>query len=101
MKPITLKEFAELAKNDEALKEKLLKSVKPGEGGTQELIDLAAEYGYELTEEGIYSILEDEEMSDEELKKIAGGVDPVVFWGTICEAIWVNFFGFDSMQCYD
>ena len=32
MKPITLKEFAELAKNDEALKEKLIKSVKPGGG---------------------------------------------------------------------
>jgi hypothetical protein len=32
MKPITLKEFAELAKNDEALKEKILNGVKPGGG---------------------------------------------------------------------
>ena len=30
MKSITLKEFAEMAKNDETLKEKILKCVKPG-----------------------------------------------------------------------
>lgn len=101
MKSITLKEFAELAKNDEALKEKLINSVKPGGGGTQELIDLAADYGYKLTEEGTSSMLEGEELSDGELKKIAGGKIPKLInkvW--FCKEIF-DYFGFDSSTCSD
>lgn len=95
MKTITLKEFAELAKNDETLKEKIIKCVKPGGGAPQELIDLAAEYGYELTEEGVYSMLEDEELSDEELQKIAGGSDYITW---LCY-VFSDVFGFTSDLC--
>lgn len=100
MKTITLKEFAELAKNDETLKEKIIKCVKPGGGVPQELIDLAADYGYELTEEGIYStVYEDEELSDEELQKVAGGLDPVVDISDLCKFVLKLFFMYEPGDC--
>lgn len=98
MKPITLKEFAELAKNDEALKEKLIKSVKPGGGVPQELISLAAEYGYDLTEEQLYKEAKEvEELSAEELTHVAGGFIEKV---DLCLAL-IKAMGGDLEYCYE
>lgn len=74
MKKITLEEFAELAKNDAELKEKMIqiatrKGVDTGKQ-TDEMVSLAAEYGYELDK---IQLLDMEELSDEDLENVAGG----------------------------
>ena len=72
MKRITLEEFAEIAKNDEALKEKMIQIAVMQEGSqTDEMIALAAEYGYELEKS---PILDMEELSDDDLENVAGGI---------------------------
>ncbi len=68
MKSITLEEFVKQAKNDEILKEKIIKIADTGT--TDDIIALAAEQGYELE---IKPSEDMTEMSDEDLEKIAGG----------------------------
>lgn len=83
MKTITLEEFAELAKNDEALKEKIMKIAKHV-GGTQtdEMIALAAEYGYELEKR---PPLDMEALDDDDLENVAGGVKYNDFCIFVCK----------------
>ena len=77
MKKITLTEFAELAKNDETLKQKMISEAKHFDGGQPDALkNLAAEYGYELEPE----LPEDpESLSDDELDNVAGG-KPIHKW---------------------
>ena len=83
----TSKEFFERLQNDEAfakeIGEKAKEKIDAGEKDYKALwIPLAAEYGYELTEEELDERFEaaSAELSDEELGKVAGGTTPwVVF----------------------
>ena len=99
MKTITLEEFAEFAKKDEALKEKIVRIITM-KGGTQTdaMIALAAEQGYKLTlEEKIDNL---EGLSDDALEAVSGGVKAEPgSKNSFCEWI-MEFFGYDIGLCY-
>ena len=98
MKPITLKEFAALAKNDEALKEKIVKIATRGGNEPDEMIALAAELGYELELEEKNAELE--AVSDDDLEVIAGGVkEKKTSDNPFCEWL-MECFGYDINLCY-
>ena len=94
-----MKEFIEIAKDSEELKNRVAECVKASGGGKlpDELINIAAGAGYQLTDcmPGKGRILTDTEMGI-----INGGVEPVVDRGDLCEAIF-DFFGFDTSNCHD
>ena len=93
MKRITLEEFAEIAKNDEALKEKMIQIAVMQEGSqTDEMIALAAEYGYELEKS---PILDMEELSDDDLENVAGGAPYIA--NLLCK--WLAPILDDTLQC--
>ena len=94
MKPITLKEFADLAKNDEALKEKIVKTATRGGNEPDEMIALAAELGYELELEEKNAELE--AVSDDALEEVAGGF---FFFGMDFCIFMVELFGHDETYC--
>ncbi len=93
MKKVTLSEFAELAKNDKALEQKILEgSKKFGGSYSDALKTLAAELGYELTLE---KPLDDLEMlSDSDLEQVSGGKK---WYNDFCIFI-NNLFGLDGKE---
>ena len=101
MKKVTLAELAELARNDKALEQKILegsKKIQGGESYSDALKTLAAELGYELSlEEKIENL---EELSDDTLEDVAGGVEETEERGNpFCK--WVmEIFGYDIALCY-
>ena len=97
MKTITLEEFAELAKKDEALKEKIMKiATSKGENQIDEMNALAAEQGYKLTLEEKMDGLE--EVSDDALDQVAGGIK---FFGDAFCVFMMDLFGFDGKDYCD
>ena len=98
MKTITLEEFAELAKKDEALKEKIVRIITMRGTQTDAMIALAAEQGYKLTlEEKIDNL---EGLSDDALEAVSGGVKAEPgSKNSFCEWI-MEFFGYDIGLCY-
>ncbi len=73
MKTITLEEFAEIAKKDEALKEKMIEiATRAGDTQIDDMIALAAEYGYELEKK---LPMDFEAMSDDDLENVVAGSD--------------------------
>ena len=98
MKTITFEEFAELAKKDEALQEKI-KDAAENFGGqlASELSRIAEEAGYELKKE---EHLDMEALDDDDLENVAGGVKNGQKGGNpFCEAI-MEFFGYNINLCY-
>jgi predicted ribosomally synthesized peptide with nif11-like leader len=72
MKTVTLKEFAELVKNDEQLQGRIKDAVvKREEPLTSEFSRIVAEAGYELKKE---EPLDMEALDDDDLENVAGGV---------------------------
>ena len=100
MKQVTLAELVEMAKNDKVLEQKILEGSKKFGGGSYSdaLKTLASELGYELTlEEKIENL---EELSDDALEDVAGGVKEKAESETpFCEWI-LDFFGYDTALCY-
>ncbi len=96
MKTITLKEFAEIVKKDDVLKEKMLKiAAMKTDDQTDAMIALAAEYGYELEKETPLNNLE--EMSDDDLENVAGGI----FFGNLFCAALIYIFQMDPNEKCD
>ena len=92
MKKITLAEFAELAKNDMILKQKLIEAVKNGGEGSRDAVKaLASEYGYELELTLPADLVS---LPDDDLEHVAGGWD--IF--SLCKAV-MEFLGMDG-YCY-
>ncbi len=79
----TAKEFFEKVKTDEAFAKelggKINEKVKAGEKDLAVITQVAAEYGYTVTEDEIQELAEEKsaELSEEELGKVAGGTTPV------------------------
>ena len=100
MKQVTLAGLVQLAKNDKALEQKILEASKKigGELYRDALKTLASELGYELSlEEKIENL---EELSDDTLEDVAGGVEETEERGNpFCK--WVmEIFGYDIALCY-
>ena len=72
MTAVTLKEFVELMKNDEAALQKLKKLAQEQQLVPEAVTALAAEYGYEITKETVPDI---EQLSDDDLENVAGGAN--------------------------
>jgi len=105
MKDVTMKEFIEIAKDSEELKNRVAECVKASGGGKlpDELVKIAAGAGYQLTDFNLPMSRMPEKgriLTDTEMGIINGGVEPVVDRGDLCEAIF-DFFGFDSSNCHD
>ncbi len=100
MKQITLAELAEMVRNDKALEQKIVEASKKFGGGSysEALKALASELGYELTlEEKIENL---EELSDDALEDVAGGVKAKAeSENPFCEWI-MEFLGYDTALCY-
>ncbi len=100
MKQVTLAELVEMARNDKALEQKIVEASKKFGGGSysEALKALASELGYELTlEEKIENL---EELSDDALEDVAGGVKATAeSENPFCEWI-MEFFGYDTALCY-
>ena len=99
MKKVTLAELAELAKNDKALEQKILEATKKFGGGSYSdaLKTLASELGYELTlEEKIENL---EELSDDTLEEVAGGVKAKAERNPFCEWVMGTLLGYDIGLC--
>ncbi len=79
----TSKEFFEKVKTDEAFAKelggKINEKVKAGEKDLAVITQVAAEYGYTVTEDELQELVEEKsaELSEEELGKVAGGTTPV------------------------
>ena len=103
MKEVTLKEFIEIAKDNEELKNSVAECVKVSHGGKlpDELLDLATRAGYQLTDFNLPMSNTPKKgriLTDTEMEIINGGVEPVVDRADLCEAIF-EFFGFDTSNC--
>ena len=124
MKDITLKEFIEIAKDNEELKNRVAECVKVSNGGkvSDGLANIAAGAGYQLTDCNLpmSRMLEKGRiLTDTEMGIINGGtsgepkddspsdepvvekttVDPVIDKHSVCAEIY-KIFGFDPTQCY-
>ena len=100
MKQVTLAELAELAKNDKVLEQKILegsKKIRGGKSYSDALKTLASELGYELTlEEKIENL---EELSDDTLEEVAGGVKAKAERNPFCEWVMGTLLGYDIGLC--
>ena len=104
MKDVTLKEFIEIAKDSEELKNRVAECVKVSNGGkvSDGLIDIAAGAGYQLTDYNLpMSSMPGKGriLTDTEMGIINGGVKKDGR-SDLCEAIF-GFFGIDTSNCYD
>ena len=99
MKQVTLAELVEMAKNDKVLEQKILEGSKKIGGGSYSdaLKTLAAELGYELSlEEKIENL---EELSDDTLEEVAGGVKAKAERNPFCEWVMGTLLGYDIGLC--
>jgi len=94
----TTKEFFERLQSDETFAKEISEAYKAKvEAGEQDykaiIIPIAAEKGYELTEDELDEIYEAKcaELTEEELGKVAGGSTP------ICGGIMLSFFTLDVL----
>ena len=100
MKDVTLKEFIEIAKDNNQLKDKVLETVKVSGGGglPDDLYNLAAEAGYNITRLNLAGLAMHDKgqiLSDSALNNVSGGMISKYEW---CEAI-MDFFGADLDYC--
>ena len=121
MKDVTLKEFIEIAKDSEELKNRIAECVKTVRGGvSDELLKIASGAGYNITSTkiaGLASLKGGHALHDEAIGSVYGGVnetdtpdsdgtgidqtpslEPLVPIEDICEAV-IGFFGFDTSDC--
>ena len=103
MKEVTLKEFIDIAKDNDELKHSVADCVKASRGGQlpDDLLDLAAGAGYQLTDFNLpmsSTLKKGQILTDTEMGIINAGVEPVVDRADLCKAIF-DFFGFDSSNC--
>ena len=100
MKDVTLKEFIEIAKDNNQLKDKVLETVNVSGGGglPDDLLNLAAEAGYNITRLNLAGLAMHDKgqiLSDSALNNVSGGMISKYEW---CEAI-MDFFGADLDYC--
>ena len=99
MKDVTLKEFIEIAKDNNQLKDKVLETVKVSGGGglPDDLLNLATEAGYNITRLNLAGLAMNEKgrlLSDSALTNVSGGIDKYDF----CETL-MRIFGADLEYC--
>ena len=124
MKDVTLKEFIEIAKDSEELKNRVAECVKVSNGGkvSDDLANIAAGAGYQLTDHNLPMSRMPEKgriLTDTEMGIINGGtsgepkddgpsdepvvekptVDALIDKHAVCAEIF-EYFGFDPSQCY-
>ena len=103
MKDVTLKEFIEIAKDSEELKNRVAECVKVSNGGKlpDELVNIAAGAGYQLTDFNLPMSRMPEKgwiLTDTEMGIINGGTKRVIDKHSVCAEIF-EFFGFDPSDC--
>ncbi len=107
-KKVTFKELALVAKDNEKLKNALVKFVTDKKDGSipEGLISLAAEYGYDLADDdgGAFTRINIEELGDDMLDDIAGGSRGTThedkYFDDIC-LFFMKLLGLDPRDCFD
>ena len=101
MKDVTLKEFIEIAKDNEELKNRVAECVKTVRGGvSDELLKIASGAGYNITSTniaGLASLKGGHALHDEAIGSVYGGLDPLVPIEDICEAV-LGTLGYDTSE---
>ena len=104
MKEVTLKEFIDIAKDNDELKHSVADCVKASRGGQlpDDLLDLAAGAGYQLTDFNLpmsSTLKKGQILTDTEMGIINAGVEAVIDKHSVCAEIY-EFFGLDPSTCY-
>ena len=102
MKDVTLREFIEIAKDNNELKGQVADCVKATRGGKfpDDLLNLAAGAGYNIINQNLAGLANTDKgqlLSDDMLANVSGGIDPLVAIEDLCEFI-LSKLGYDPKE---